>query len=378
VLSCAAGQQSRDYVVEGATIHRRGLVQFPGARRLQNLVFRMSGGPLTWQRLHLGLSAFIEAGRLHTAFDIVEYPDWNAEGWVFALNRSLPIVAHLHTPLQLITAYAHSPFTRDIRWSSALESFAVERAHVATTASQILADSLKEVGWLKRSDVDVIPYPLDLSRWQMNAPVSETDPTVVFVGRIERRKAPELLVEALAIVRKRIPRAKGLFLGRSSGTRDGLPYLDWLLKTFGDNTGNRFVGEVPRDQLKAYLAQSRVLAMPSEFDSYGLAAAEAMAAGRPVVASSTTGVAELVQSSGAGSVFQAGNAEALANALLPFLENPSYAQRTGEKARGAALKYHEPDALARHREAAYARALVARGRPANRSAASAPRLRASL
>lgn len=358
VLSCVAGQPFRDYLDEGVHIHRRGFFHVRGLSRLRALFVRITGATETWHRLQLGLSTLLEWRRLGMCFDVVEYPVWNAEGWLFALKRHIPLVALLVTPAFLIArADSGLPFTRDARWSSVLEKFAVERAHVVNAPSRLIVDSLRGFGWLKTAHVEVVPPAVHWSTWETEVPVSTTAPVVLFIGRLEPRKAPELLADALSIVRNTVPNAQAIFVGRD-GRRDGLLYRDWLVKRSSGASGLRFMGSVPWRQLMDCLASSRVLAMPSISESFGLVAAEAMAAGRPVVTTTNTGIAELVQRTGSGSVVPPGDAKALAQELLPFLTDASLAEETGERGRTAVKKFLDPATVAEQHEAVCAKAIA--------------------
>lgn len=359
VLSCVAGQASRDYTDRGVQIHRRGLYHFRGLSRLGSLFRDALGAYHTWDRLRLGLANFVECRRLGTSFDVVEVAAWNAEGWVFALLGTRPLVTSLVTTLSLMWACTGEPLVRDVRWSSRLERITADRAHAVISASELCSNSLKANGWLKRSSIEIVPFPVDWTIWETGIPVSETTPTVLFVGRLERRKAPEVLVDAISVIRKKVPNAQAIFIGNSNGERDGLPYEDWLVQRSNGDGGLQFLGSVARDQIVKCLGMSRVLAMPSISESFGLVAAEAMAAGRPVVTTTSSGITELVLQSRAGSSVPPGDAKALAGALLPFLEDAPYAAEVGARGRAAVRQLLDPAAVAEQREAVYAKAIAA-------------------
>jgi glycosyltransferase involved in cell wall biosynthesis len=310
----------------------------------------------------LGFSNFLECRRLRVNFDVVAVTAWNAEGWLFALCRSGTLVASLVTTLSLVWAGAGRPWTRDIRWASRLERFTVHRAHAVISPSEQCSSSLKASGWLKRRDIHLVPFAVDWTLWETGAPVSETAPTVLFVGRVERRKAPELLVEAISAIRTKVPNAQAVFIGESSGEREGLSYKDWASQRSKGDGGSKFLGSVSRDEIVHWLGKSRVLAMPSISESFGLVAAEAMAAGRPVVITTSSGIAKLVQKGGAGCAIPPGDASALAEALLPFLTDASYAAEVGERARVAARQLLDPATVAEQHEAVYMKAIANSGR----------------
>ena len=353
VLSCAKGQKSRDYEEYGVQIHRRGLINIPGLDKIGSLLKILH----TIKCFKTGLSAFLEYRQLGVNFDVVEIPDWGAEGWLFACLHTRPLVAHLHTPLRLIRQYDKQPVNRDVLFSSCLEAFSVNRSDLVTSSSSLLRDELNKKGWLYGKAVEVSPYPIDWQNWSDAGPVENTEPIVVFIGRLEQRKAPELLVHAFLKIKDDIPNAQVRFVGRSSGRRGGMPYIDWVKKIAGNNKQIQFINQVPRPKLKEILSKSRVLIMPSWFDSFGLVAAEAMAAGRPVVVSESSGIAKHVKSSNAGLVVPPGDLIALSEAILIFLKDVEYAKKIGEHAKGAVQKLLDPVKIASQREVLYQKAI---------------------
>ncbi len=354
VLSCVGGQKHKDYLHQGVHIHLRRKVRI---RRLGR-VNRILQVPGTIERLNIGLSTFFEYRRLGVDFDIIEYPDWGAEGWLFALLHTRPLIAELHTPLPLIHKYDKLPLSRDVTWGSFLEYFAVRRADVIISPSCNVVRALKEIGWLPKRNPYVVPHAIDWRRWRSTQPVLNTPPTVLFLGVLNQLKAPELLIEALSIIREKIPRAEALFAGSTDSLREGLPYLEWMKKSGFRFEGCRFLGHVRRHELIRLFSTSRILAVPSWFENYCLVALEAMASGRPIVVTSTNGVAELIEQAETGRVVPPGDSKALAEALFPFLMDAAYAARAGERARATVQEWSDPDKIAAQREAVYQQAIM--------------------
>ncbi len=96
------------------------------------------------------------------------------------------------------------------------------------------------------------------------------------------------------------------------------------------------VGLVAADAVPAFLASLDALVVPSRYESFGLAAAEALAAGTPIVTADQGGAAELAQRSGAGVTFAAGSSAALAAAVIALVREPAPARRARAQA-GRAL-----------------------------------------
>lgn len=353
VLICVAGQEHKDYMDQGIYIHCRGEeFGIPYLGRIKHILRLTS----TINRFQTGISTFLQYRRLGINFDVIEYPDYYARGWLLALPHKIPLVCMIHAPFPLMCRYHEISMDRDKVYASYLERFAVHHADVVTSPSQITIKELKNIGWLKGRDIEIIPNPVDFHRWSNIEPVQNTKPVVLFLGRANRLKAPEVLVEAMFIIRKEITEAKALFIGESN-EREGISYIEWIKKTYKDIDGCQFIGQVPRAEVRQYISKSRVLAMPSRFENFSMAGLEAMAAGRPIVVTSKAGLAEFVKHTGTGRVIPPKDPNALAEALLPFLRDAAYAAAIGETARLAVIDRLDPDKIAEQREAVYLKAI---------------------
>jgi glycosyltransferase involved in cell wall biosynthesis/SAM-dependent methyltransferase len=324
--------------------------------------------------VNTAISCFLESRKLGVDFDVVEAPDWMAEGLILALLDSKPLVVHLHTPSHLIVKHNCGLMGWDQRLSDRLEQLAARRAHVITSPSYLLARSIEEGGWIGNRHVRVIRYPIDLCRWAQVPEPSGTFPVVLLVGRQERLKAPEIALKAAAKLSREIENLELVMVGRSSGEREGQPYREWV-KGLARHLAVRcrFVEQVPRNELPAWYAAARVVAVPSRYDNFPMAGLEALAAGRPVVCTATTGLSEVVDRSGAGTVVPPGDPDALAAALRPFLIDPASASRAGSRARDVVSQSCDPTRIASERERAYEDAIAAWGDGRVRKAGGFPR-----
>ena len=347
VLSCVEGQADEDVMRAGVHLHRRGV-----RRVLRKIRRRLPG---TAARIEGGLARYLAARRLGTEFDVVEAPDWMAEGLAFAVRRTGPLVVHLHTPLTLIARHNPGSFrwSRDAHYAAALERFAVERAHVLTSPSHLLARDLASEGWLDERNVRVVRYPVDIDMWGLLPSADSAQPRLLAVGRLEARKAPELLVRAASLLASDVPDLDVVFVGRS-GLRNGGEYRDWLEDLARElSSPCRFVEEVDRSELGAWYASARAVVVASRHDNFPFAALEGMAAARPVVLTTGVGVAELVHGTDAGAVVPVGDHRALATAIRPFLLDGRRAARAGTEARALVGRACSPTRIAEEREACY-------------------------
>jgi len=348
VLSCLAGQTSRDYRDGAVWIHRRGGSSVRGLRRLV--------GERSAARLNQALTCRRELKRLGIAFDVVETPDWMAEGLLLARGGT-PLVAQLHTPLAVTARYGVRGLTRDARWAARLERTTVERSRLVISPSELLVRELCAAGWLRRSNVRVVRLPIDVEGWSSGVDAAETEPLVVFAGRLEPLKAPEIVVDAVALLKDRGVQVTALLAGRSAATIEGRAYSDWLEQRIAKTEAPcRLIGQIPRAEIGELLARARVAVVPSLYENFPYAALEAMAAARPVVCTSNTGIAELVDGSDAGAVVPARDAAALADAVEPYLREATLASQAGLCARELVVAHCDPDRVAAEREECYAMA----------------------
>ena len=83
-----------------------------------------------------------------------------------------------------------------------------------------------------------------------------------------------------------------------------------------------FPGFVPDDELKRLLHEATVAVIPSLYEPFGIVALEAMASGAPVLAAASGGLVEVIDGTGAGVLYPAGDAGALGAALRRMLAHP--------------------------------------------------------
>jgi D-inositol-3-phosphate glycosyltransferase len=118
--------------------------------------------------------------------------------------------------------------------------------------------------------------------------------------------------------------------------------LKTLRTTLGIDDIVTFLGKQDQDTLQYYYSAAIAVVVPSHYESFGLVALEAMACGRPVVASETGGLAFLVRDNETGFHVPAGDAQALADRLRRLLEDEVLRTRLGRQAAEYARSYAWP------------------------------------
>lgn len=202
-------------------------------------------------------------------------------------------------------------------------------------------------------DYEVIPNGIDYARFATPIePLTEPradGPSVLFVGRFEKRKGLTYLLRAWPIVRRELPSARLVVVG--GGGRRLESYRRYAAKRGWSEVC--FLGHVSADELVRSYQTADVFCAPSTGqESFGIVLLEAMAAGRPVVATSVGAVAEVVVDGETGLLVpydaSAPRAfeETLADALNAVVADPERAAAMGRAGRQRAVEHFGWDAIA--------------------------------
>ena len=162
---------------------------------------------------------------------------------------------------------------------------------------------------------------------------AEKKDQIVYVGRLSKEKGVETLIKAFRLLCD-----DGFGRMKCDETRNPLrPLCALRLKIVGDGVDRaeleemaqglniEFVGQKPSEEARQIIAESKVLVSPSAcWETFGLAAAEAMSVGTPSVVANVGGLPGIVQDGKFGEVFESGNADSCAAAILRLLSSSDY------------------------------------------------------
>jgi phosphatidylinositol alpha-mannosyltransferase len=173
---------------------------------------------------------------------------------------------------------------------------------------------------------------------------------VLYVGRIEPRKGVDCLVRAIAAVQRRFADVHLVIVGDGPDRGD----VESLARDLAVSV--TFTGRVEDDELAGYYQSADIVCSPALGDeSFGVVLLEAMAAGRPIVASDIAGYSELLTPAGSARLAEAGNADSFARNICAVLEDGALARELGQRGSVAAGQY-DWSVVARRLEAIYAAA----------------------
>lgn len=210
--------------------------------------------------------------------------------------------------------------------------------------------------WLYRTDrrkIVVIPPGVNTERFhvismanakqKLGIPVERQ--LLLFAGRIEPLKGVDSILQALHLIQQRNPtllhHVRFVVVGGDiTSTHDReLVRLRQLSEQLGLGQAVDFVGAKDQTLLPFYYAAAAAVIMPSDYESFGLVALEAMACGTPVIASQVGGLPFLIREGETGFLVPVREPAALADRMLTLLLNPPQRLQMGAAAAKLAQQY---------------------------------------
>jgi glycosyltransferase involved in cell wall biosynthesis len=216
-------------------------------------------------------------------------------------------------------------------WQFLFDRITASHSHCEVCVSRAVARFQRERTGLPESFFRVIENGIDVTRFAgPDRPLRKAgEGHVVSVGRLDPQKDFPTLLRAWKMVEEQCPHAH-LTIAGSGSEEDRLRALGGALKL----ERAQFIGFI--NDIPKLLREADIYAQPSAWEGFGLAVAEAMAAGLPAIVSDADSLPELVTHEKTGWVVPKGNAAALASALTTLLNDPAQAARLGLAARADA------------------------------------------
>lgn len=203
-----------------------------------------------------------------------------------------------------------------------------------------------------RRKIDIVPPGVDLKRFapgdsvqaRHNIGMDETCKLLLFVGRIEPLKAVDTIFDALVALRTTRPDLLEnicicIIGGDPMQADEEMQRLQTLRDMLDLEKQVRFLGAQSQDMLPEFYRASKALIMPSDYESFGMVALEAMACGTPVIASEVGGLAFLVQDGVTGFHVPVREPSALAERIIALLTDDAQQVRMGWAAHETAKNY---------------------------------------
>lgn len=314
---------------------------YPGARdeRVDGVSYVRLGSPApyAWSRL----SYAREASRLLAAgeYDVA----------VFDYSAYTPLRLPLDRPVGVTVHHVTGPTARE-RWGRVLgaglaawERRVLRRSRWFTATSLATLATLREI---VRPDAEIRLVQAGVPDELFDLPRRE-EGFVLYFGRLDWfQKGLDTLLEATALLVRERPELELRIAGRGKDAERVAAALDGL----GIARNVRLLGAVSEEARRELFSGARVLMMPSRFEGFGMVAAEAMAAGLPVVAAAAGSLPEVVDAPRGGRLVPPGDPAALAREVASLLDDAGARVALGAGARASAERFRWANVARGHLE----------------------------
>ena len=279
------------------------------------------------------------------------------------LDRIQPNVVHaqgagVHAYVALGSGYptlitAHGIRQEDKRYLGSLgqrlraqyDSLVIEKT-VMRNAQHVIAISRYLAGYFRsqfRSDIQLyfVPNAVDSAFFEL--PSADDEPIILFAGRVTPLKRVSDLVAAFAKIAPHVPSAQLRIAGECGSERAYAASIQTLIER--ENLASRvhLLGSLPQARILEEFSRSSVLVLPSAQENLPMVIAQAMAAGKPIVATRVGGIPEMVQDQRTGFLFSVGDVDGMARALLSLLNDLDLQTRMGRLGRQVAEDHYHAD-----------------------------------
>jgi D-inositol-3-phosphate glycosyltransferase len=248
----------------------------------------------------------------------------------------LPLFVTFHTLALMKNLVARSELERENNQRIKSELLLVKKANKIIATSVADSQYLMTLYSCPKSKIAIVTPGVDLKIFNKKDKninkeaigIDKNQKLILFVGRIEPLKGIDVLLYATKILFKNNPKInlRLLILGgdSSSSTKNWskeLRRLNRLTNLLNISSLVLFVGRKNRNELSKYYSASDIVILPSQYESFGIVALEAMASGIPVIATDTTGVTGILDKKHSSLVTSANNPLLLADKMNNLLTN---------------------------------------------------------
>ena len=196
--------------------------------------------------------------------------------------------------------------------------------------------------------ISVIPFGVDTEVFKPTRPKERREECqILYAGSLYPLKGVHDLIRAIAYARKRGSKAHLTIVGEGQQKEA----LTALARALGIEEHVKFEGFAPYSNMPQYYERSDIFCFPTLGEPFGKAVIEAMACGKPVIATNAGGPAEIIQDKVDGILVPPSNPEAIAQQIIRLIEDKNERRRLGERARETAVnrfswstiaeKYHQ-------------------------------------
>jgi len=242
--------------------------------------------------------------------------------------------------------------------------------NIVANSNSVKEFTIRQYGSLNSHNFTVVHNGIDSTKFNhnLNDPhtkrtdlgIENRTPLLVIVGRLTTQKGHRYLIEALPAIVEKYPKLRLLIIGDDSPFDISTKEETFqLVETLGITENVVFLGE--RKDVPEILCAADIFVLPSLWEGFGLVIAEAMAAGKPVIASKIDGIPEVVEDGVTGILVPPKDPDALAKAILQLLNNKNQAKAMGIAGKERVKRYFSVNEMVRKWDVLYQQLAIKKG-----------------
>jgi D-inositol-3-phosphate glycosyltransferase len=287
-------------------------------------------------------SALAYGERTKTAYDLIHSNYWlsGAVSMILKQKWHVPMIHTYHT-LGLLKNSAQNISEKQEK----SERFVIEKK-ILSRADRILTSNPEEKTFLTETyyydagKIDLIPWGVNLRVFKPLARESAKKhigfphtKLILYAGRIDPVKGIEFLIRAFHKTVQKEPHAELLIIGGTRGQENAyLGRLKELTEAFSLTSQVHFPGKKQQKELPFYYSAAEACVFPSLYESFGMAALEAMACASPVIATHTGGLTTIVRDNETGFIVPVADVDALSERMNRILADTNLRKRLSHEA----------------------------------------------
>jgi len=338
------GEKDQVSFYDGAYVHRLApkLGRYERYRPFQKLFYALNHSHEVHEK--------VKRLMLNDGVQVVDSPVWMVDGMVTAVAGNIPVVVRLVTALRQIASLQQDQ-DADARLVGEMEQMLVERAAYLASGSQAIFETARKVYGITpdQSSYRTIPFGIVPVADEAIRPFDPDAPpetlTILYLGRLEKRKGIVDLFEAIPQVFSQVPHVRFVIAGADNSRRDGfyarhgMEYSHYFRQKYpAYQTTVEFTGEVSDERLHQLYQSCDLFVAPSLYESFGLIYLEAMNYAKPVIGCQAGGIPEVVAGGENGLLVEPAAPTALAEAMISLLKSPQKLRDMGLAGRARLLE----------------------------------------
>lgn len=276
--------------------------------------------------------------------DAILAPLWDVEGLALVRNKLAPTAITLMSPLKKVVEtqwyWIDDPSIDTIY---ELEKYCIENADGVMPISNGIKDTIGQaygINWetiSARVPVETIPLGVDpsiTSAKKQGRKAKKEEISILFVGRFERRKGIDVLLEAASSILEKHPKARLNLVGNPEiADENNKKYFGEFEKKFGKKKWFKQIklyGYVSDEDLAKLYEDCDIFVAPSRYESFGIIFIEAMAHAKPVVGTNVGGIPEIIDDGKNGLLFKNEDVQDLTQKLEKLLNDEQLRHKMGQ------------------------------------------------